>query len=423
MINHFDHHGRHQGPGGRGLGSPRRQRQLASHRLRRTGAAYRAHCRARLKASCSRPARSRRGISDIVPTFGMANTSPGVRALKADLVNISIDGQRRSPGGNALQAEKAGIDMLLLLPPGPIAACCQCLVRWPGQAQPSCQPPPATVSSHLPSPRGAAPADAQFTLPNTRWTPVATRRASAPAEDVLRVGLGLAGDLTRCKPKRRPGRIVLDQGVDPVHAASASATRYGRAPADANRATAVLTTAPGRLDNPPLNTVDVCPVGALTSRTPASRCAPGPATPSVCNAARLAASRSPRGRIYRLVPRENPGVNRSGGATRALQYKERTRWLAALVDGLLSRDCAGDRGREAAGRARGDRGAAGWCCRRHSNETTTCSPAWRAVRHRPSTGWTPEAPERPTVLRDADVNPNRGRAATPGPATRRPALE
>jgi NADH-quinone oxidoreductase subunit G len=79
----------------------------------------------------------------------------------------------------------------------------------------------------------------------------------------------------------------------------------------------VLTTAPGhRLDNPySLNTVDVCPVGALTSKdfrfsrrvwelTAVQSICPGCATG--CNIE----VHSSRGRIRRLVPRENLAVNR-----------------------------------------------------------------------------------------------------------------
>jgi NADH-quinone oxidoreductase subunit G len=78
----------------------------------------------------------------------------------------------------------------------------------------------------------------------------------------------------------------------------------------------VLTTAPGRrLDNPySLNTVDVCPVGALTSKDFrfAMRAWELSATPSVCTGCATGCNievHSSRDQIYRLVPRHNPAVN------------------------------------------------------------------------------------------------------------------
>jgi len=79
----------------------------------------------------------------------------------------------------------------------------------------------------------------------------------------------------------------------------------------------VLTTAPGhKLDNPySLNTVDVCPVGALTSKDFrfAMRAWELYSTPSVCPGCATGCNvevHASRGRIYRLVPRVNPAVNK-----------------------------------------------------------------------------------------------------------------
>jgi NADH-quinone oxidoreductase subunit G len=79
----------------------------------------------------------------------------------------------------------------------------------------------------------------------------------------------------------------------------------------------VLTTAPGkRLDNPySLNTVDVCPVGALTSKDFrfAMRAWELTATPSVCTGCATGCNieiHASRDKVYRLVPRENPAVNK-----------------------------------------------------------------------------------------------------------------
>ncbi|HEX2657923.1 MAG TPA: 2Fe-2S iron-sulfur cluster-binding protein [Polyangia bacterium] len=78
----------------------------------------------------------------------------------------------------------------------------------------------------------------------------------------------------------------------------------------------VLTTAPGkRLDNPySLNTVDVCPVGALTSKDFrfSMRAWELQSTPSVCPGCATGCNvdvHSSRGEIHRLVPRENLDVN------------------------------------------------------------------------------------------------------------------
>ena len=79
----------------------------------------------------------------------------------------------------------------------------------------------------------------------------------------------------------------------------------------------VLTTSPGRrLDNPySLNTVDVCPVGALTAKDFrfAMRAWELYATPSVCPGCATGCNievHASRDRVYRLVPRANPAVNK-----------------------------------------------------------------------------------------------------------------
>jgi NADH-quinone oxidoreductase subunit G len=98
----------------------------------------------------------------------------------------------------------------------------------------------------------------------------------------------------------------------------------------------VLTTAPGRrLDNPySLNTVDVCPVGALTSKDFrfAMRAWELYATPSVCPGCATGCNievQSSRDTVYRLVPRANPSVNKfwmcdEGRFTYKRLHKERT---------------------------------------------------------------------------------------------------
>jgi NADH-quinone oxidoreductase subunit G len=79
----------------------------------------------------------------------------------------------------------------------------------------------------------------------------------------------------------------------------------------------VLTTAPGhRLDNPySLNTVDVCPVGALTAKDFrfSMRAWELTATQSICPGCATGCNieiHHSRGKIHRLVPRVNPAVNK-----------------------------------------------------------------------------------------------------------------
>ncbi|MBV8760025.1 MAG: (2Fe-2S)-binding protein [Deltaproteobacteria bacterium] len=105
-----------------------------------------------------------------------------------------------------------------------------------------------------------------------------------------------------------------------------------------------LTTAPGeQLDNPySLNTVDVCPVGALTSKDFrfTMRAWELEATPSVCNGCATGCNveiHHKNGRAWRLVPRHNPQVNKywmcdEGRFTYHSAREERL--AAATVDGL-----------------------------------------------------------------------------------------
>jgi NADH-quinone oxidoreductase subunit G len=106
----------------------------------------------------------------------------------------------------------------------------------------------------------------------------------------------------------------------------------------------VLTTAPGeQLDNPyTLNTVDVCPVGALTSKDFrfTMRAWELEATPSVCNGCATGCNieiHHKQGRAWRLVPRLNPDVNKYWMCDEGrLTYHglREHRLAAALVDGL-----------------------------------------------------------------------------------------
>ena len=108
----------------------------------------------------------------------------------------------------------------------------------------------------------------------------------------------------------------------------------------------VLTTAPGeQLDNPySLNTVDVCPVGALTAKDFrfTMRAWELEATPSVCNGCATGCNveiHHKHGRAWRLVPRHNPDVNKywmcDEGRYTYHDLREQ-RIAAPLVDGLPS---------------------------------------------------------------------------------------
>ena len=106
----------------------------------------------------------------------------------------------------------------------------------------------------------------------------------------------------------------------------------------------VLTTAPGeKLDNAySLNTVDVCPVGALTAKDFrfTMRAWELEATPSVCNGCATGCNveiHHKHGRAWRLVPRHNPDVNKYWMCDegRFTYHDLREQRLAApLVDGL-----------------------------------------------------------------------------------------
>jgi NADH-quinone oxidoreductase subunit G len=106
----------------------------------------------------------------------------------------------------------------------------------------------------------------------------------------------------------------------------------------------ILTTAPGeQLDNPySLNTVDVCPVGALTSKDFrfTMRAWELDATPSVCNGCATGCNieiHHKNGRAWRLVPRHNPDVNKywmcDEGRFTYHDLRE-ARLAVATVDGL-----------------------------------------------------------------------------------------
>jgi len=182
----------------------------------------------------------------------------------------------------------------------------------------------------------------------------------------------------------------------------------------------ILTTAPGeQLDNPySLNTVDVCPVGALTSKDFrfTMRAWELDATPSVCNGCATGCNieiHHKHGRAWRLVPRHNAAVNDywmcDEGRFTYHDLREH-RLAAATVDGLPA-------GWDRAVKAAADRLAVGRAAGQfaivlsalHTNEDNfalaSLAKAW-GVSH-VYIAAKPQVPARADGrLRVADINPN-----------------
>ncbi len=181
----------------------------------------------------------------------------------------------------------------------------------------------------------------------------------------------------------------------------------------------VLTTAPGaQLDNPySLNTVDVCPVGALTAKDFrfTMRAWELEATPSVCNGCATGCNveiHHRNGRAWRLVPRHNPEVNQYWMCDEGrLTYHDlrEHRLAAPTVDGLPA---AWDRAIKSAAEritAAGKAGAAFMLSATSSNEDNFALARLAGalgcanVFH---TGRPPVPGRADGKLRVADVNPN-----------------
>ena len=194
-----------------------------------------------------------------------------------------------------------------------------------------------------------------------------------------------------------------------------------------------LGTAPGAvLDNPySVNTVDVCPVGALTAKDFrfTMRAWELMTTPSVCNGCSTGCSidvHHKEGRAWRLVPRENQDINKFWMCDEGrLTYHDlrENRLAAPTVDGLpASWDVATARGAELlAGALESDRGAVGVVFSpQHTNEDNfvlakLAKDIWQLERLYVG-GKKPQPDRADDILRDADVNPNRrGVRALVGP--------
>jgi NADH-quinone oxidoreductase subunit G len=276
------------------------------------------------------------------PPVGPLGTAQGGTPLApppaTELVTVTIDGktQQVPKGTNLLEAcNAAGANVpFFCYHPGlsSPAVCRQCLVDVKGQPKPvpSCYTPVADkmeVSTATPKVLDVRRQMLEFTLVNHPidcpicdkagecllqkhyfdWDGKLARNDGIKVKKAKVVDLGptIILDQERCILCTRCIRVCDE--VAGVHQLEMS-KRGDRE---------LLGVAPGhKLDNPySLNTVDVCPVGALTSKDFrfAMRAWELYATPSVCTGCATGCNidvHSSRGRIYRLVPRVNEQVNK-----------------------------------------------------------------------------------------------------------------
>ena len=219
---------------------------------------------------------------------------------------------------------------VLLLPPGPLVAavCRQCLVDVKGQPKPvpSCYTPVADKMEVTTTRRarstcaGRCWSSPSSTTPSTARS--ATRRASACCRSTTSTGTPstpatTASRSTRTRSSTSARTIVLDQErcilctrcirvCDEV----AKQPQLEMAHRGDHE---VLTTAPGhQLDNPySLNTVDVCPVGALTSKDFRFAMRAGS-----CTRRRRSARAAPRAATSRCTTRATRSIAWSRATTR-----------------------------------------------------------------------------------------------------------
>lgn len=361
-----------------------------------------------------------------------------------DVVKVTIDDRTLElpKGANVLDsALKAGIDIsFFCYHPGlSIAACCrQCLVEVAGnpKLQPSCQLT-ATDGLKLTSSSErvllARQQMLEFTLVNHpvdcpicdkagecslqkmyfEWDAKPSRTILAKVNKPKRVDLGptIVLDQERCILCTRCIRVCDE--VAGQHQLE-MANRGDRE---------ILTTAPGQvLDNPySMNTVDVCPVGALTAKDFrfTMRAWELYATPSICNGCATGCNvevHHKENQIYRLVPRENPEVNKHWMCDEGrFSYKDvhQQRLMGPLVDSLPS---SWDKALAAAALKLqtvldADRSAVGVVLSAgHTNEDNyllgRLAREFLGIGRVYVVGKPPVPGRADKVLRDADVNPN-----------------
>jgi len=298
------------------------------------------------------------------PTMGTADTTQPPIVVNPELVELSVDGRKlQAPkGANLLDVMlEAGIEIsYFCYHPGlaVVAVCRQCLVELKGSPKlaPACQTPVAAgmeVTSSSPRVLEARRQMLEFTLVNHpidcpicdkagecalqkqyfEWNHETSRVDHAKGRKGKKVDLGprIVLDQERCILCTRCVRFCAEVAKAPQ---LVIANRGNRA---------ILTTAPGHpLDNPySLNTVDICPVGALTDKDFRFQVRVWnlSATQSVCNGCATGCPcevHHHRNRIYRLVPRRVRDVNQNwmcdyGRYTYKAQGKDRV--TLPLVDG------------------------------------------------------------------------------------------
>ncbi len=256
----------------------------------------------------------------------------------SDLIRLKIDGQELTceKGVNVLEAAKqigAPISYFCYHPGlSSPAVCRQCLVEVKGQPKlvPSCYTPVAENMEVLTQSEKVLTARQQmleFTLANhpvdcpicdkagectlqkmySEWDGSHSRidMDKKHKPKVKDLGPHIVLDAERCILCTRCIRVCNEVAKDPQLTMAWRGDREQ------------LTTSPGeQLDNPySINTVDVCPVGALTSKDFrfSMRAWELYTTPSVCTGCATGCSdeiHHAKGEIHRLVPRENPDVNK-----------------------------------------------------------------------------------------------------------------
>jgi NADH-quinone oxidoreductase subunit G len=269
-------------------------------------------------------------------TAGVTLVPPAAPA--AEMVTVTIDGQAKQfpKGTNLLEACNAsGCDVPFFCYHAGLtspAVCRQCLVDVKGQPKPvpSCYTPVADkmeVTTNSPRVLDIRRQMLEFTLVNHPidcpicdkagecslqrqyfdWDAKYARNDGIKVhkDKVVDLGKHIVLDQERCILCTRCIRVCEEVAKQP------ELTMAMRGDHE------VLTTAPGkRLDNPySLNTVDVCPVGALTSKDFrfSMRVWELQSTPSVCTGCATGCNdeiHASRNAVYRLVPRINEAVNK-----------------------------------------------------------------------------------------------------------------
>lgn len=372
-----------------------------------------------------------------------------------DTVTLTIDGRQITvpKGTNVLEAARAlGIDIsAFCYHPGlSIAACCrQCLVSVEKnpKLQPSCQQTAGegmVVHTTDPQSTHARKQMLEFTLVNHPIDcPIcdkagectlqklyfehdnADSRVDVPKIEkpkVVDLGPHVVLDAERCILCTRCIRVCDE--VAGVHELEMSQRGSHQE----------LGTAPGaRLENPySLNTVDVCPVGALTSKDFrfTMRAWELEATPSVCNGCATGCNTEihhKNDRVWRLVPRHNPDVNKywmcdEGRFTYHALREDRL--AVPTIEGLPATwDRALARAAEQLKAAlKTPAQVAVVLSAQHSNEENFAlarlAAAWKVTNVFVSTS-APAPGRADAILRDADVDPNaRGVQAIAGAAVK-----